>query len=138
MIRLQPTMGIERQCEASGFGFNDANGVVGVRKTITERDAFVAGRQVNFYGAAASVSKRKVSEIQAMIHSRLHARQQFVFFPMTGDFPGVLKTQAMFEVLIVTAQSKRRLLNDHFASVRRLIIQMALVQGNGNFTLLIW
>src|ERR1035441_520187 len=33
MIRLQPTTRIERQHEAGGFGFDDAHGVAGVRKT---------------------------------------------------------------------------------------------------------
>src|ERR1017187_7685758 len=138
MIRLQPTTGIERQDEAGGFGFDDAHGVVGVRKTIAKCNAFVAGHEVNFNSAADCVSKHKTSEIQAMIYSRLDARQQFVFFPPAGDLSGAVKTQAVLKVLIVTAQSERRLLNDHFATARRLVIQTALVKRNGNFTLLVW
>src|SRR5450756_617110 len=121
VIGLHPAAGVKRQGETGQFRSDNTNGVTISRKTITECDALVAGREINFDREVIGVAKRQAAMIQNVIHMRLRSGEQVRFFALLFNFPDVIKSQRMCKVLMVTSQSEWRLGDHDFSSAGHLI-----------------
>ena len=106
MIRLQPAAGIQRHCKTGQFRFDNPHRVVGPGEPITERNPFVAGRQIDFNRGMVRIEKRQAAVIQNMVNMRLGASKQIILFAPPFNFSRVIKSQRMSEILVIALKSQ--------------------------------